>query len=163
MASAYYQCLQAALKHLTTLEGQLQFLTTQTGVSEECLRRVLVHLDAQPVFDEEGNLEAQGWSEGANVGEYAVAVSVFLRMSLEQGQARLRELEREEPVLSEEALEKVREGEAMVATLATLRGEGSALVITILSAMSALRTHQDKLGHELRRLKGSGARLRESA
>ena len=56
MASAYYQLLKAALKNLTTLDGQLQFLITQTGVSDECLRQVLGHLNAQPVFDEEGDL-----------------------------------------------------------------------------------------------------------
>ena len=50
MASAYYQLLQAALKNLTTLESQLQFLTTRTGVSDECLRRVLVHVNVQPVW-----------------------------------------------------------------------------------------------------------------
>ena len=43
--------------------------------------------------------------------------------SIEQAQARLREIEREDPVLSEEALEKVREWEAIAGTIARLSGE----------------------------------------
>src|SRR5262249_12012170 len=153
MASAYYQLLKAALETLTTLDGQLQFLNTQTGVSDECVRRVLVHLNAQPVFGEEGDVEAQARHEGASVEQYAVAMCPLLERSIEQVQARLRELEREDPVLSEETLEKVREWEAMVGTIARLSGEGRELVITILSAVTALSNRQDDIVHELLALK----------
>jgi hypothetical protein len=156
MASAYYQLLKAALKNLTTLDGQLQFLITQTGVSDECLRQVLGHLNAQPVFDEEGDLEAQARNEMVSVAKYAAAVSLFLEMRIGQVQARLRELEREYPVLSEEALEQVRDWEALVGTIARVSGEGRELVITILSAVSVLSTRQDEIVQELLRLKASG-------
>ena len=163
MASAYYQCLKAALKTLTTLDGQLQFMTTQTGLSDERLRRVLVHLNAQPVFGEEGDLEAQARNEGASVDEYAVGMSPLLERNIEQAQARLREIEREAPVLSEEALDKVREWEAMVGTIARLSGEEREIVITILPAVSALSNRQDEIAHELLRLKVSGENLSKSA
>ena len=156
MASAYHQLLQAALKNLTTLDGQLQFLTTQTDVSDECLRQVLVHVNVQPVFDEEGDPEAQVRNGGVNVEEYAFAMSLFLEMSVEQAQARLREFEGEDPVLSEEALEKVREWEAMVGTIARVSGAERELVVTILCALSALGSHQDEIVQELMRLKASG-------
>ena len=133
MASAYYQLLKAALKNLTTLDGQLQFLTTQTGVSDECLGQVLVHVNAQPVFDEEGDFKTQTRNEGVSVDEYAVGRGPLLEMSVQQAQARLRELEGEGPVLSEEALEKVREWEAMVGTIARVSGAerelGDALLV----------------------------------
>ena len=156
VASAYHQLLQAALKNLTTLDGQLQFLTTQTGVSDECLRRVLVHVNAQPVFDEEGDLKTRTRNEGVSIDEYAVGRGPLLEMSIEQAQARLREIEREDPALSEEALEKVRAWEAIVGTIARLSGEGRELVITILSAVSTLSNRQDEIVHELMRLKASG-------
>jgi len=163
MASAYYFLLKAALENLTTLGGQLQFMTTQTGFPDECLRRVLVHLNAQPVFGEEGDLEAQARNEGVSVDEYAVAMSPLLEMSIEQAQARLREIEREDPVLSEEALDKVRKWEAIVGTIASLSGEEREIVITILFAVSALSNRQDEIVHELLRLKVSGESLSKSA
>ena len=156
MASAYYRFLKAALENLTTLEGQLQFMTTQTGFSDECLRRVLVHLNAQPVFDEERDIEAQARNAGVSGDECAVAMRPLLEMSIEQAQARLREIEREDPLLSEEALEKVREWEAIVGTIAKLSGEERELVITILSAVSAVSNRQDEIVQELTRLKASG-------
>ena len=161
MASAYYQLLKAALKNLTTLDGQLQFLTTQTGVSDECLRQVLVHVNAQPVFDEEGDFKTQTRNEGVSVDE--VGRGPLLEMSVQQAQARLRELEGEGPVLSEEALEKVREWEAMVGTIARVSGAERELVITILCALSALSTRQDEIVQELMRLKASGASTSKSA
>ena len=92
MASAYYQFLKAALETLNTLDGQLQFMTTRTGFSHECLRRVLVHLNAQPLFGEEGDLETQARNKGVSVERYAVAMSPLLEMSVQQAQARLDEL-----------------------------------------------------------------------
>jgi len=163
MASAYYQLLKAALKNLTTLDGQLQFLTTQTGVSDECLRQVLVHVNAQPVFDEEGDFKTQTRNEGVSVDEYAVGRGPLLEMSVQQAQARLRELEGEGPVLSEEALEKVREWEAMVGTIARVSGAERELVITILCALSALSNRQDEIVQELMRLQASGANTSKSA
>ena len=123
MASAYYRFLKVALENLSTLDGQLQFMTIQTGISHECLRQVLGHLNAQPVFDEEEDLETQAQNEGVNGDEYPGAVSPFLEMSIKQTQTRLRKIEREDPVLSEEALEKVREWEAIAGTIARLSGE----------------------------------------
>jgi len=161
MASAYYQLLKAALKNLTTLDGQLQFLTTQTGVSDECLGQVLVHVNAQPVFDEEGDFKTQTRNEGVSVDE--VGRGPLLEMSVQQAQARLRELEGEGPVLSEEALEKVREWEAMVGTIARVSGAERELVITILCALSALSTRQDEIVQELMRLQASGANTSKSA
>src|SRR5262245_41036769 len=104
MASAYYRFLKTALENLSTLDGQFQFMTTQTGVSHECLRQVLVHLNVKPVFGDEGNLETQVRNEGVSVDEYAVATSPCLEMRIKQAQARLQKIEREDPVLSEEAL-----------------------------------------------------------
>src|SRR5215813_11057538 len=109
MASAYYHRLKAPVENLTTLYDQLHFLITQAGVSDECLRRVLVHFNAQPVFGEEEGLEAQARNKGVSVDESAVAMGPFLEMRIEQAQARLREIEREYPVLSEEALENARD------------------------------------------------------
>jgi hypothetical protein len=163
MASAYYHLLKAALENLTTLDGQLRFMTTQTGFSDEYLRRVLVHLSAQPVFGEEGDLEAQMRNKGVSVDEYAVAMSPLLEMSIEQAQARLRAIEREDPVLSEEALDKVREWEAIVGTIARLSGEEREIAITILSAVSALSNRQDQIVRDLLRLKVSGESLSKSA
>jgi hypothetical protein len=77
-------------------------------------------------------------------------------MSIEQAQARLREIEREDPVLSEEALEKVREWEAIVGTIARVSGAERELVITILCALSALSSRQDEIVYELLRLNASG-------
>ena len=163
MVSAYHQLLRAALKNLTTLDGQLQFLTTQTGVSDECLRRVLVHVNDQPVFDEEGDLKTQTRNEGVSVDEYTVARSSLLEMSVQQAQTSLRELEGEDPVLSEEALEKVREWEALVGTITRASGAERELVITILSAVSALSNRQDEILQELIRLEASGASTNGSA
>src|SRR5262245_16636488 len=163
MASAYHQLPQTAFKKLTTLDGQLQFLTTQTGTSDECLRRVLVHVNAQPVFDEEGDLKTLTLNDGVSVDEYAVGRGPLLAMSVQQAQARLRELEGEDPVLSEEALQKGREWEAMVGTIERVSGAERELVITILCAVSALSTRQDTIVQELMRLKASGAGTTGSA
>jgi|SRR5215813_2170381 len=74
MASAYYQHLKASLERLITLDGQLQFMTTRTGFSNECLRRVLVHLNAQPLFGDDGDLEARARNAGVSVEHYAVEI-----------------------------------------------------------------------------------------
>ena len=74
MASAYYQHLKASLEILTTLDGQLQFMTTRTGFSNECLRRVLIHLNAQPLFGDEGELEARARNAGVSVEQCAVEI-----------------------------------------------------------------------------------------
>ena len=156
--------LLAEYDNLGTQEGQAQFIADCTGFSEDCLRRVLVHVMTQPVFfGEEWDLDAQARNAWLSIEEYGVAMSPLVRMSLGQAQARLRDIETriaqgEDPVLSEDELEKVRGWEAIVGTIARLSGEEDEVVITILFAVRALNKRQHEIVHELMRLKA----LRES-
>ncbi len=161
MASAYYHFLKAALETLTTLEGQLQFMTIRTGFSDECLRRVLVHLNAQPVFGGEWDLEAQTRNAGMTVEQYAVAMSPLLEMSVQQATARLREIQAriargEDPDCSDDEVGQVRTWSGIVGIIARLSGEAYAVVIPILCAVGELTTRQHEILQELTRLKASG-------
>ena len=168
MASAYHQFLKPALKTLTTLEGQLQFMITTTGFSDECLRRVLVHLNAQPVSGDEGDLEAQARDAGVSLEQYAVAMSPLLEMSVQQTTARLREIQARiargmDPELSDDEVEQVRKWSGIVGTIARLSGEAYAVVISILCTVGEMTTRQHEILQELTRLKDSGENPSASA
>jgi len=168
MVSAYHQFLKAALKTLTTLEGQLQFMITRTGFSDECLRRVLVHLNAQPVSGDEWDLEVQARDAGVSIEQHAVAMSPLLEMSVQQTTARLREIQAriargEDPGLSDDEVEQVRKWSGIVRTIARLSGEAYAVVISILCAVGELTTRQHEILQELTRLKDSGENPSASA
>ena len=160
MASRWDELI-AEYDNIGTPEGQAQFITDQTGFSEDCLRQVLVHFMAQPLFEEEWDLEAQARNAGVSLEEYVVAMSPLVEMSVEQAQARLREIKAridrgEDPGLSDHERGKVRKWEAIVGTIARLSGEEHKVVITILSAVSALSNRQYEIVRELIRLKASG-------
>src|SRR5262245_45717679 len=134
-----------------------------SGFSDECLRRVLVHLMARPVFgeDEEWDLEAQARTAGVSVDEYVVAMTPLVRMSLEQKQTRMREIKTriargEDPRLSEDERERIKKWKAFVETIARLSGEEDEVVTTILSAVSALSNRQHEILEELMYLKALG-------
>ena len=153
--------LIAEYDKMGTREGQAQFLIDRTGFSEECLRRVLVHLMAQPVFGEGWDLEAQARTAGVSVDEYVVAMTPLVRMSLEQKQTRMREIKTriargEDPGLSADERERIRKWKAFVETIARLSGEEGEVVTGILSAVSALSNRQHDILQELMRLKASG-------
>jgi len=167
MASRWDELL-AEYDTLGTQDGQAQFLIDRTGFSEECLSRVLVHLNAQPIFGEEGDLEAQARNAGLSVDEYAVAMSPLLGMSVEQAQARLREIKAridcgDDPGFPDDELEQSKKWEAFVETIASLSGEEHAVVTTILSAVTALNNRQYEIVQELLRLKASGESASGSA
>ena len=167
MASRWDELL-AEYDTLGTQDGQAQFLIDRTGFSEECLSRVLVHLNAQPIFGEEGDLEAQARNAGLGVDEYAVAMSPLLEMSVEQAQARLREIKAridcgDDPGFLDDELEQSKKWEAFVETIASLSGEEHAVVTTILSAVTALNNRQYEIVQELLRLKASGESASGSA
>jgi len=158
MASRWDELL-AEYDTLGTQDGQTQFITDRTGFSEECIRSVLGHLMTQSVI-EAWDLEAQARKAGVSVEEYALATSPLLEMSVEQAQACLREIETriahgEDPVLSDNELEQVREWEAILGPIASLSGEADAVVITILFAVSALNNRQHEIVQELTRMESS--------
>src|SRR5262245_1171631 len=107
------------------------------------------------------DLEAQARNAGLCMEEYALAMSPLLEMNGEQATACLREIETrmahgEDPVLSDDELEQVREWEGIVGPIASLSGEPDEVVITILFAVSALNTRQHEIVQELTRLESSG-------
>ena len=160
MASRWDELI-AEYDNMGTQVGQAQFISNRTGFSDECIRRVLVHLLIQPVFGEEWDLEAQARNAGVSVDEYAVAMTPLVRMSIERSEARLREITAridrgEDPGFSGDELEKVREWEATVDTIARLSGEETDVVDQIWDAVVAFKTHQQEILHELIRLNSSG-------
>jgi len=147
--------------NLGTQEGRAQFITDRTGLSDKCIRQVLNHLMTQPLAGDEWDLEAQARKAGVSVEEYAVAMRPLMQMSLERAQERLLEVQTqidrgEDPDLSDEEVEKVKQWEAFVETIASLSGEAHEIVLTILCAVTALTTRQNEIWQELMRLKDSG-------
>ena len=97
-----------------------------------------------------------------------VAMSPLVGISVERSEAHLREITvridcGDDPKLSDDEVEKVRKWSEIVETIARLSGEEHAVVITILSAVTALNNRQYEIVQELLRLKASGERSSRSA
>src|SRR5262249_173160 len=131
-----------------TQEGQAQFIIDWTGFSDECVRRVLVHLLTQPVFfSEEWDLKTQARNAGLSLDEYAGAMFPFVQVSLERAEARLREIKSridrgDNPGFSDDELEQRKKWEAFVESIARLSGEDTKVMYQIWDAVAAFKTHQ---------------------
>ena len=159
MASRWDELI-AEYDNMGTWEGQAQFITDRTGLSDECIRRILVPLIIQPAFGKEGDVEAQARNAGLSFDEYAVALVPLLRMSVERAEARLREITaridyRDDPAFSDNERERIRKWEAFVGTIARLSGEKTEVVNQIWDAVVAFITREQEILQELLRLNSS--------
>jgi hypothetical protein len=150
----------AEYEYLDMQDTQVRFLTDRTGCSADGVRRVLDHL-TPATFGEEWDLEAQAEHAGMSFEAYALAMNPILQMSMEQAQARLREVEAqlargEAPKLSADEREKVRKWEAIVEKIASLSGQRLDVVVTIIFTASVLKNRQHEILQELARLKALG-------
>src|SRR5262249_14700677 len=68
MASRWDE-LMVEYDYLGTHEGRTQFITDRTGLSDECIRRVLGPLMTQPLAGDEWDLEAQARKAGVSFEE----------------------------------------------------------------------------------------------
>src|SRR5262245_40773039 len=127
MASIYHE-LMAEFDCLGTQEGQVQFIADRTGFSNSCVQLVLGHLIPDSLVGADWDLEAQARNVGVSIEEYMVAMTPLVRMSLEQKQIRMQEIQTriargEDPGLSDDERQRIRRWNASVKKVARLSGE----------------------------------------
>ena len=167
MAFTYQKMLMAEYQYLATLEGQAQFIAEHAGLSEDCVKRVLVQRTTQRIAGEEWDLEAQARDAGMSFEEYAIAMSPLMQMSLEQSQARLHEMEavlsrHEDLELSDDEVEIVNKWKSIVGAIASLSGEEIEDVIRIVLFADTPNRRQHEILQEIIRLKALGEGPSES-
>src|SRR5262245_10757110 len=151
--------LIAEFEQLSTGEGQIRFIISRTGLSDDCVRRVLVQLSTQLIQGEEGDpgLLTQSWS----IEQYVIAMNSLMQMDFRRTEARLKEVHEwikrgKDSGYSDEELEARRKEEAFVETVASLSGEEGDVVGKIWSAYLALMNRQLEVVGEALCLKASG-------
>jgi len=160
MASRWDE-LTTEYEYLDAQETQVRFITDRTGFSADGVRRVLVHLNTPATFGEEWDFETQAENAGMSVEDYSLAMTPLLQMTMEQQQARLREVEAqiargEVPKISVDEREQLKKWETILGKITTLSGQGLDVVVPILFAFSVLKNRQRDIVQELSRLKALG-------